>query len=126
MVFKGKILVVDDDKEFLEELHETLALSGYDVRSTPDSTSVKEQVVSFVPDVIVLDLKMDRMNGFEVAEELKAVSKGLKVPVIGMTGFFREDEHMLLLHICGIKRCIRKPFNPLDIIAAVEEAMRNG
>jgi len=40
-----------------------------------------------------------------------------------MTGYFREDEHMPLISICGIKKCIKKPFNPLDIIAAIEAAM---
>lgn len=124
MVAKGKILVVDDDKELLEELHDTLVSSGYEVCATRDSTSVKDNVLKFEPDVIVLDLKMEQMNGFEVAEDLNAHFKGVGIPVIAMTGFFREDEHIPLLNICGIKRCIKKPFNPLDIICAIEETMK--
>jgi DNA-binding response OmpR family regulator len=124
MAVKGKVLVVDDDKELLEELHETLVLSGYEVCTTVDSTSVKENVRTFSPDIIVLDLKMEQMNGFEVAEDLSAHFKGVSIPVIAMTGFFREDEHLPLLNICGIKRCIKKPFSPLDIIGAIEETMK--
>lgn len=124
MSVKGRVLLVDDDKEFLEELHETLSLCGYEVSSTRDSTAVREQVRHFQPDIIVLDLKMDQVNGFEVAEELKSFSRGMGIPLIAMTGFFREEEHVPLLHICGISRCIKKPFNPLDIISAIEDALK--
>jgi CheY-like chemotaxis protein len=68
---------------------------------------------------------MDDMNGFEVAEELKRFTSTVRIPVIAMTGFFREDEHLPLMSICGIKKCIRKPFNPLDVISAIEAAMHH-
>lgn len=124
MAAKGRVLVVDDDKELLEELHETLVSSGYEVCTTGDAMSVKESVRKFDPDIIVLDLKMEQMNGFEVAEDLNTHIKGVSIPVIAMTGFFREDEHLPLLNICGIKRCLKKPFNPLDIICAIEETIK--
>jgi DNA-binding response OmpR family regulator len=122
-VAKGRVLIVDDDKEFLEELKETLDLSGYEVIKIEDSRTVQETARLTSPDVIVLDLKMNDMNGFEVAEELKRFTSTVGIPVIAMTGFFREDEHKPLMNICGIKTCIKKPFNPLDVIAAIEAAM---
>jgi len=122
-VTKGRVLIVDDDKEFREELGETLELSGYEVIDVGDARAVQNTASRTSPDVIILDLKMDDMNGFEVVEELKKFTTTVGIPVIAMTGYFREDEHMPLISICGIKKCIKKPFNPLDIIAAIEAAM---
>jgi len=121
---KGRVLIVDDDKEFLNELRETLDLSGYEVIDVAGGSSVQDIASSTSPDVIVLDLKMDDMNGFEVAEELKRFTSTVSIPVIAMTGFFREDEHQPLMNICGIRRCIKKPFNPLDVINAIEAAIK--
>jgi DNA-binding response OmpR family regulator len=123
-MFKGRVLIVDDDKEFLQELRETLDLSGYEVIEVEDSRTVQYTASHSNPDVIVLDLRMEDMNGFEVAEELKRFTSTVGIPVIAMTGFFREDEHIPLMNICGIKKCIRKPFNPLDVISAIEAAMQ--
>jgi DNA-binding response OmpR family regulator len=122
-VAKGRILIVDDDKEFLEELKETLDLSGYEVIQLENARTVQETASHAHPDVIVLDLKMNDMNGFEVAEELKRFTSTVGIPVVAMTGFFREDEHIPLMNICGIQKCIKKPFNPLDVISAIEAAM---
>jgi DNA-binding response OmpR family regulator len=121
---KGRVLIVDDDKEFREELRETLDLSGYEVIEVADSRKVQDTASHMSPDVIVLDLKMNEMNGFEVAEELKRFTSTVGIPVIAMTGFFREDEHAPLMSICGISKCIKKPFNPLDVIAAIEAAIQ--
>jgi len=120
---KGRVMVVDDDKEFLEELTQTLQLGGYEVVSVPDSTKAGKIANNTKPDVILLDLKMHRMSGFEVAEELKKFADTVMIPIIGMTGVFIEEEHVPLMEICGIKRCIKKPFNPLDVIAAIETAL---
>ncbi|MFA6384415.1 MAG: response regulator [Candidatus Omnitrophota bacterium] len=121
---KGRVLIVDDDHVFLEELKETLGLSGYEVIGVNDSQTVQSTASRTNPDVIVLDLKMNDMNGFEVAEELKRFTSTVDIPVIAMTGYFREDEHKPLMNICGITTCIKKPFNPLDVIAAIEAAIQ--
>lgn len=121
---KGRVLIVDDDKEFLTELRATLDLSGYEVIDAAGGSRVQDIASATNPDVIVLDLKMDDMNGFEVAEELKRFTSTVSIPVIAMTGFFREDEHVPLMNICGIRKCIKKPFNPLDVINAIEAAIK--
>ncbi len=121
---KGKVIIVDDDKEFLEELKETLILSGYEVFETAQADLVQHQANSIKPDVILLDLKMNDMNGFEVADELRQFTTTMGIPIIAMTGFFREDEHVPLLNICGIQKCLKKPFNPLDVIVAIEGVLK--
>lgn len=117
---KRKILIVDDDKEFLEELQETLKLSGYDSVAVNDSTAVLGRAISYRPDVIMLDLKMDVMDGFQVTEKLKEYPETVNIPIIAMTGYFTKSEHITLIGMSGVETCLIKPFNPLDAISRIE------
>ena len=117
-----RILVVDDDKEFLEELKETLGLSGYDVVEVNDSVSAVDVARSTKPDLVLLDLKMPGKSGFQLADELRHIAELGNIPVIAMTGFLKDD-YIPLINICGIKKCLKKPFNPLDVIAHIETAL---
>ncbi len=116
-----KIMIVDDDKEFLEELRETLSLSGYEVLPVEDSTEVLGLVSSLKPDLILLDLKRPQKSGFQVADELRHFSEVSHIPVIAMSAYLKDD-YVALLDICGIKTCLKKPFHPLDVIAKIEDA----
>lgn len=116
-------MVVDDDKEFLEELKEMLIFSGYEVTGINDSTIALKVARVVKPDVILLDLRMRSTSGFEIANGLKSLIETSNIPVIAMTGYYTLKEHSWLINFCGIKRCLKKPFNPLDIIAEIEKVM---
>lgn len=120
-----KIMIVDDNKEFLEELKETLVLSGYDVIDIDNALLTLDAAIKTKPDVIMLDLKMPEKSGFQVAYEVKHLLELTHIPIIAMTGFF-HDEQIPFLDIYGIKKCIKKPFNPLDAIAQIEAVLDNG
>lgn len=115
----GKIMIVDDDKEFLGELGETLALSGYSTVMVSDPISALDTAVREKPDIVLLDLRMPGKNGFQLADELRHVPQLMQVPIIAMTGNFK-DAYNPLIKMCDIKKCLKKPFNPLDIIAEIE------
>ena len=117
-----KIMIVDDDKEFLEELRETLVLSGYDLVAVNDATMALDLANSARPDVILLDLKMPQKSGFQVADELRHLSDVSHIPIIAMSAYLKDD-YTSLLNICGIKKCLRKPFHPLDVIAQIEQVL---
>lgn len=119
-----KILVIDDDKEFLEELKEMLSITGYKAIGVADSVSAVNAARVTKPDVILLDLRMQEMSGFEVADKLKSFPETSRIPIIAMTGFYTLKEHAWLMNFCGIKKCIKKPFNPLDVIAEIEQAIK--
>lgn len=119
-----KVMIVDDDKEFLEELKELLAKSGYEVIDVNDSANALKTARESKPDVILLDLRMRQTSGFEVADGLKRFAETASIPLIAMTGFYTMKEHSWLMNFCGIKKCLKKPFNPLDVIAEVELAIR--
>lgn len=118
----NKVMIVDDDREFLEELGETLAQSGYDMIAARDPHSVLAIASEKKPRVILLDLKMPGKNGFQLAYELRNSPELQQIPIIVMTGFFK-DGYQPLMDICGIKRCLKKPFNPLDVIAQIEAVL---
>ena len=118
-----KIMVVDDDKEFLEEVLEMLSSSGYEIIIASDGVSALEDIKREKPNLILLDLKMTPKSGFEVAKELINLP-GLKdTAIIAMTGFFTEKEHTLLMNMCGIRTCILKPIKPSDLVAKIEFAL---
>lgn len=123
-MIQKKVLIVDDDNEFLEELKEMLTATGYDVIAVGDSVSAVKAARAIIPDVVLLDLRMKQMSGFEVADGLKTYPETANIPVIAMTGYYTLKEHSWLMNFCGIKKCLKKPFNPLDVIAEIEKVLK--
>jgi CheY-like chemotaxis protein len=116
-----RVLVVDDDKDFLEEIGHTLRSGGYDTVMTSDSMNAVKKAVEYMPDIILLDLKMDKKSGFKVADELMSNPKTKDIPVIAITGVFTRQEHKLLMKICNISECLTKPIDPSSIIDKIEK-----
>jgi len=123
---KKKIMIIDDNKEFAEELKEVLNLDGYDAVAFFDGTSAMGMISRIKPDLILLDLKLIGKSGFQVAYELKSFPKTANIPIIAMTGFYTEKEHMELMKICGIKTCLIKPFDSQEVIAKIEDVLEKG
>lgn len=121
---KKKIMIIDDDKEFLEEFKETLNLSGYDTAAFSDGSVALVMVSKIKPDAILLDLKLRGKSGFQVAYELKSFPKTTNIPIIAMTAFYTEKEHAELMNMCGIQTCLIKPFNPQEAIAKIEAILK--
>ena len=121
-MIKKNVLIVDDNKGFLSELEEMLALSGYSSITVENSSETRKAVEAVDIDVILLDLQMPGKNGFELAYELHNLPRFRDVPIIAMTGFF-GDNYRFLFKTCGITDCLRKPFAPLDVISSIENAL---
>lgn len=122
---KARVMVVDDNKDFLQELEEILSLSGYDVVASSDALSALETACKAKPDIVLLDLKMSGKSGFRLAEEIKHFPELKNIPIIGMTGHFIDVEYSLLVHLSGMKKCLIKPFLPLDLINQIEALLRD-
>jgi len=119
-----KILIVDDDRDFLEELQETLSLNGYDAIAVDDGISALEVAPMVKPDLILLDIKMKGMYGFQVAERLKGSPRTSYIPIIAMTGCFTRKEDTRLMTLCGMETCLMKPFNPSELILVIKKILR--
>ncbi len=116
---RGPVLIVDDEEAILDMLREFLAAEGYDVSVARDGMDALDSVSKRRPAVILLDMKMPRMDGWQFAQELR--KRGLTVPVIVMTAAhnarqsaeeIRADDHLA------------KPFASLDEVLAKVERLQ--
>ncbi|MDD4955470.1 MAG: response regulator [Candidatus Omnitrophica bacterium] len=118
-----KILVVDDDAGILKELKEMLELSGYEPLCVNDSREALAIALDANPDLILIDLKMPGINGFQLADKLSQNGFLKNIPVIAMSGYFIEDRQEMLINSCGIDYFLKKPFDSFDVITTIETAL---
>lgn len=111
-----RIMIIDDDEAFLEELTDLLDSAGYKTIPISKSSYALLEVCKQKPDVILLDLKMDIVDGFTIANDLSQIPETSNIPIIGITGIYTEKSHRKLMEEVGINRCLTKPINPSDII----------
>src|ERR687895_2651632 len=78
-----RVLVVEDDQEIAQDLQRSLRLDGYDVKLAADGVQALEEAHAFLPDVIVLDLGLPRLDGIDVAKRLR--DDGDDVPILMLT-----------------------------------------
>jgi len=114
-----KIAIIDEDKGMSDKLKEILNMGGYSSILINDPLLAVNSVIDNNPDVVLMELRMPQKNGFELTHEINRVFETKRMPVIAMSETFK-NEFRWLLELCGIKRCIKKPFHPLDIIWAIE------
>jgi len=114
-----KVAIIDDNQDSLRELEEILRMAGYTPVLVDDILGAVDTAIENKPDVILMELKMPHKNGFALADAINRVFETKKIPIIAMSNLF-EDKSKWLMDFCGIKRWIKKPFLPLDVIWAVE------
>ncbi len=119
-----KIAVIDDDKDFLAELKELLVSKNFEAYVFSDGKTALERIPQIKPDVILLDLKMDKMSGFQLADRLKKENGTREIPVIAMSGRFAEEEYKFIMNICGIKTCLKKPIGAGELFRIINAALR--
>lgn len=116
MTRRVKVVAVDDDATILELLSTILRLAGVEVATAVDGEAGLALAKVVRPDVVLLDIMMPRMNGYDVCRALKASPTAPKIVMItAMTS--TEDELAALA--AGADDYIRKPFRPEDILRAV-------
>ena len=118
-VASTRILVVDDDAEVRDILNKVLTQAGYEVRLATNGREALEQVRSHPPQLIILDLSMPEMNGFEVMSALRVNPEWAKIPVVVVTAMAGHSAAHL-----GVRGTLTKPFNIVDVQAAVRLALR--
>lgn len=89
---RHRILVVDDNKDAADSLAMLLALQGSEVRTAYDGLEAVEAAAAFEPDVILSDIGMPRMDGYEAAQQIRQQCRGRKVVLVAMTGWGQEED----------------------------------
>ena len=104
-----KILVVDDDRQLLELVTLRLTAHGFEVITAADGQEALEKARRDKPDVIILDLMLPTLNGYEVCTMLKQDTKYQEIPII-MCTVKTEGKGEQLAFACGADAYVRKPF----------------
>ena len=120
---KGKILIIDDDREFCQELKDFLKWNGYQVETLNNSSQAVERICKFHPKVVLLDLKMTPISGFQVADRLKDIKDRADMTIIAMTAYYNEQEHRKLMEQVGIEALVLKPITLLSVINTIENQL---
>jgi DNA-binding response OmpR family regulator len=106
----ARIMVVDDEPEITEIVATFLTESGYQVIIENDPSKAVEQIRNNKPDVVLLDIMMPGMDGYDVCRELKKDPKLAQTPVIFLTGKDRTDDNGRSFKVGG-DMFIKKPFS---------------
>jgi diguanylate cyclase (GGDEF)-like protein len=118
-----KILVVDDDPDIAKFMEATLTKAGYDVALAYDGREALEAVEARRPDLVILDIMLPTIDGFEVASELRRRARltGTSIIVVSARGLASDRLRGLAL---GVDDYIVKPFEPEILLARVRAALR--
>lgn len=117
---KQKILVVDDDQHIAELISLYLMKDGYDTQEVYDGKKALEAVTTYQPDLILLDLMLPGMDGYQVCAEVRKTSK---VPIIMLTAKGETFDKVLGLEL-GADDYIVKPFDAKELVARVKAVLR--
>lgn len=117
---KFRVLVVDDEQRILNFLGTKLKASGYEVLTAGDGAQGLEQIQAEEPDLVVLDLLMPKMDGFEMMERLRSFSS---IPIIILSARGADTDRIRGLKL-GADDYLAKPFNPEELIARIEAVKR--
>lgn len=114
-----KLLLVDDDRDVVENLSRRLQAEGYRVETAHDGQEALQKVATANPDVIILDLMLPKLNGFEVLKEVREKHKGKWRPVIIISAK-SEMESLKRCYNLEADHYITKPFTVDDLVRGVK------
>ena len=118
----AQVLLVEDDDNAREMFADALRMTGYRVRTAADGLAGLRMVEAFDPDVVVVDLALPIANGFDVLNELRAVSRTHQTPVIAISGNERRLQQAKATP--GFFGILEKPFDPQRLVRMVDRARR--
>jgi DNA-binding response OmpR family regulator len=116
-----KILIVEDEEAILMALEDNLKLEGYEVKSAIDGEKGFSMARENGFDLIILDIMLPRMDGFEVCKQLRQA--GIMTPILMLTAKSQEIDKVLGLEL-GADDYVTKPFSPRELLARVKALLR--
>jgi excisionase family DNA binding protein len=121
---RARVLVVDDEAGIRNVIAENLSrrTTPYEVMTAADGFEAGRLVATFRPDVVLLDLRMPGLDGFQVCRTIKGDSETASTVVIAMTGYHTQETEARILE-CGAQRCLCKPMEPSAIATVIDAAL---
>jgi signal transduction histidine kinase len=121
---KPLVLIADDEQNAVTLLTRILERDGFAVESARDGEVALEKARSLRPDLILMDVQMPKLNGFEVTERLRQEAPTARIPVIFVTAAAREPSDVAHGFKLGADDYIRKPYNYHELLARARSKMR--
>lgn len=122
---KGKILIVEDDRDIVEMVEYNLQEEGYATVSALNGEDGVNLARSEQPDLIILDIMLPVVDGFEVCRTLKSDDSTSRIPIIILSAKSQETDKVVGLEL-GADDYVTKPFSPRELIARIRAIMRRG
>src|SRR5207244_9806800 len=119
---KGKILVVDDEIYIVHILDFSLGMEGYEVVTALDGEQALEKARTERPDLIVLDIMMPKLDGYETCKMLKAEAETRNIPVILLSAKGRNVDQKVGFEV-GADDYITKPFSPRKLVERINSIL---
>ena len=116
-----RVLVVDDEPDTVLSLVALLQDEGYEARGVHDGASAVQEADVFEPDVVIVDIAMPRMSGWDVARELRKAGQRLPV-MIAISGTYSKMADIVISRAAGFSHFLQKPCDPnflFSILAAI-------
>jgi two-component system, OmpR family, response regulator VicR len=117
------VVCIEDEPEMIMLIKAILNRKGYDVTGAANGREGLETIERVRPDLILLDLMMPGMDGWEVYQKLKANEVTHDIPVIIVTAKAQSIDKMLGLHIAKVDDYIAKPFSPQELVESMEKVL---
>lgn len=118
-----RLVYIEDEVEMIDLVRLILGRRGYEVIGANGGTEGLEVVRRELPDLVLLDLMMPDLDGWEVFQQMKADEMTSSIPVIVVTAKAQTIDRVLGLHIAKVDDYISKPFSPQEIINSVEKVL---
>ena len=118
-----RILCVEDEQEMIDLIRLILGRRGFEVKGAEGGVQGLKQIREETPDLVLLDLMMPDMDGWEVYQQMKADEKTRHIPVIVVTAKAQNIDRVLALHIAKVDDYITKPFSPQELLQSVEKVL---
>ena len=120
---KKKVVCIEDEPEMIDLVKLILGRKGFELTGANGGREGLEAVRRVKPDLVLLDLMMPDMDGWEVYQQIKADEELKNIPVIVVTAKAQSIDKVLGLHIAKVDDYVTKPFGPQELLQSVERVL---
>ncbi len=120
---RRKVVCIEDEPAMIELVKLILENRGYEVMGAVGGKEGLELITQVHPDLVLLDLMMPDMNGWDVYQQMKADDKMKDIPVIIVTAKATNIDKVLGLHIAKVQDYITKPFSPAELLNSIHRVL---
>lgn len=119
-----RVVYIEDEPEMIDLVRLVLSRKHFEVIGANGGREGLDMVRKILPDVVLLDLMMPDMDGWDVYQQLKSAEATRYIPVIVVTAKAQNIDKVLGLHIAKVEDYIAKPFSPQELVESLEKVLR--